>query len=120
MGAIQGIATRTEYAHINLVGHYYFGLSEAQKGWPTARARASSPGCLMAPTIRANRSPALSGRNIGFPFHCYSMASTCSKVSSNSATRPKMLTSTLTRPFSGFTSSTVPLKFANGPSITRT
>src|SRR2546430_15266242 len=42
------------------------------------------------------------------------------KSSSTGVARPKMLTSTRTRPLSGFTSSTVPLKFENGPSTTRT
>src|SRR6267143_780758 len=42
------------------------------------------------------------------------------KSSSTGVARPKMETSTLTRPLSGFTSSTVPLKLENGPSTTRT
>src|SRR5438132_5066700 len=46
--------------------------------------------------------------------------STCMKSSSTGVARPKIETSTRTRPLSGFTSSTVPLKFENGPSTTRT
>src|SRR2546426_116474 len=42
------------------------------------------------------------------------------KSSSPGVARPKMETSPRTRPLSGFTSSTVPLKFENGPSTTRT
>src|SRR6195256_4039996 len=42
------------------------------------------------------------------------------KSSSTGVARPKIETSTRTRPLSGFTSSTVPLKFENGPSTTRT
>src|SRR5512142_1523131 len=50
---------------------------------------------------------------------CY-VFSTCMKSSSTGVARPKMDTSTRSLPFSGFTSSTVPLKFENGPSMTRT
>src|ERR1700730_3700316 len=46
--------------------------------------------------------------------------STCMKSSSTGVARPKIETSTRTRPLSGFTSSTVPLKFENGPATTRT
>src|SRR5712672_3368900 len=42
------------------------------------------------------------------------------KSSSTGVARPKIETSTRTRPLSGFTSSTVPLKLENGPSTTRT
>jgi hypothetical protein len=45
---------------------------------------------------------------------------TSKKSSSTGVARPKMETSTRTLPFSGFTSSTVPLKLENGPSMTRT
>src|SRR3954467_3637070 len=51
---------------------------------------------------------------------CSQVFSTCMKSSSTGVARPKMDTSTLTRPLSGFTSSTVPLKFENGPSTTLT
>src|SRR6266478_5984250 len=46
--------------------------------------------------------------------------STCMKSSSTGVARPKIETSTRTRPLSGFTSSTVPLKLEKGPSTTRT
>src|SRR5690606_4710122 len=46
--------------------------------------------------------------------------STCMKSRSTGVARPKIETSTLIRPFSALTSSTEPLKFANGPSMTRT
>src|SRR4030088_1284196 len=42
------------------------------------------------------------------------------KSSSTGVARPKIETSTRTRPLSGFTSSTVPLKFEKGPATTRT
>src|SRR6266478_2302338 len=58
------------------------------------------------------RGPAAS--HLGYVF------STCMKSSSTGVARPKIETSTRTRPLSGFTSSTVPLKFENGPSTTRT
>src|SRR5512133_3239252 len=46
--------------------------------------------------------------------------STCMKSSSTGVARPKIDTRTRTLPLSGLTSSTVPLKFENGPSVTRT
>src|SRR5215468_9606485 len=46
--------------------------------------------------------------------------STCPNSSSTGVGRPKMLTATLTRERASSTSSTVPLKDANGPSETRT
>src|SRR5512133_2159191 len=52
--------------------------------------------------------------------HCRYVFSTCMKSSSTGVARPKIDTSTRTLPLSGLTSSTVPLKFENGPSITRT
>jgi hypothetical protein len=46
--------------------------------------------------------------------------STCAKSSSTGVARPKIETSTRTFCFSAFTSSTMPAKFENGPSMTRT
>src|SRR5574337_1939805 len=46
--------------------------------------------------------------------------STCRNSRSTGVGLPKILTVTFNRPFSGFTSSTSPVKFANGPSMTRT
>src|SRR5262249_17408096 len=62
--------------------------------------------------------------NLQLHIRCYFFRhyafSTCENSRSIGVERPKMLTKTLSRPFSGFTSSTVPAKFANGPSFTRT
>src|SRR3954467_12376178 len=66
-----------------------------------------------APRVRA---PPVAG-NAGSS--CSQVFSTCMKSSSTGVARPKMETSTRTRPLSGFTSSTVPLKLGSGPSPTR-
>src|SRR6476469_64655 len=52
--------------------------------------------------------------------HCYLTRSTCSNSSSTGVARPKIDTDTLTRPRSKSSSSTTPLKLANGPSRTFT
>src|SRR5574341_839023 len=55
-------------------------------------------------------------------FECYLSfsRSTCRNSSSTGVDLPKMLTITVSLPCDGFTSSTVPMKLLNGPSITRT
>src|SRR5690606_21991560 len=52
--------------------------------------------------------------------HSHCTFSTCMKSSSTGVALPKIDTSTRSRPFSGLTSSTEPLKPEKGPSITRT